>query len=1002
MPTLLHFTAKNLESPREQQSGEDHGRFSQGTRLAALITLLAFATPACGPKSWCSPEKRRKPGIVELVRDLINNRMENAARVDLLDGSDNHDELRLMAKNQAFLARIAKENPDAHRNFLFQIRRLLLAKKKPQQEGDLNSELGLLDLEKLFKLLERRSALVQPDGTVKFPSLAAEKGTSLADLTPDDEIEFEALNPRTLKAMGITLNEPKPFKVFRTKERRQVKMGQKTVTVESGTFVVAVGGHTGDTLYKVLVFDGDRIHDSLSKEFAEPQGEVAEGSQDFEKFLQVKMPESSVKFARKIFHENYPNYVEILKTEYEELLAKDGVPLDKHFVYYLQWIEASKIPASEESIRAFFYTLLSESRRRPDDKKPGWGAKIGSIIDKALGMFRGEPDQDENALSYHDQMVRSASQAADIARKKHGPLFAIIRLQGNFFDDYTYNRLSGNYSAKLSVTEIAGQEYLFVQDIAVGLNSKSTPNDIRTAAKATSFAQRLNDNTTYDNSTDSDLRKDLAFSETHIGGSAVSPENFQVTYASDGSISSITLKNQQYNPSNFASPPERLRQIPENHVNFTVGGVTISLDLDNYFDHYHALESANHGTSQMITLYDAKQRKVIKMRNPNWFVEKNPHLYQQIAQAITGSSADNDSKLLSIGRWLTANLDYINEILEINKLTLATITDRGGDCEDGFAAYRTLATSIGLGDSVGGVIFEGHVAPMVRGNHGPTTYNVGGDTWTIVEVAAARGTKIAPGETTHRDPLLFILPDGRLVPATPDLVPLKMVALDKIDKNLIAGLDQAIAALNQFITNPENLPTETNLDKGKNILEEIDPFVKALIDAYGNIAQTGNCAEALSDKLSAAVKRASKFVEGWSKLTQGKLDEAKKLEVQGAPEIVKASAARFEAQLKLFTDNIEGAIVRVAALITQYKGRENDADAMVELHGKLIDIINETEVALALDRMQNEYEETLRHRPQVEKIAKKMIQDAMDIFNKGVAANVDQVARILWERHHIR
>ena len=393
-------------------------------------------------------EKRRQT-ITLKVRNAITAWYKKLATVDMKDGKNNFDEEAIKKKLLDYLAELKKVDPELHQRYILQLSAILKKRKDLKDDDDIGLDNDLLDPPNLKRILEARERSTSVDGKVKFQSKDDEKRLSLADLTPDAEIQFESANPAALDRMGITATGS--FPCFRVTKDTEVNFNGKKVTAKKGTFVVKTGE---GNLYRVIVLDGDRITDSLSEDFsdADDNTKAPNAPNDFEKFLQLKMPDFSANKGRKLFHSNFKGYKTLLTGEYKHLLIKNGVSFEKGFVYYLQWCKEMRVPVSEESMRQYFETF-ERVQKAKEDKKEGLGSKMSKkvkeIFNKATNFNKSGVDEDENRLSYQDERVTDPSQAADIARKKYSTLFAIVRLQGHFFDNFTYNRLSGNYSARV-------------------------------------------------------------------------------------------------------------------------------------------------------------------------------------------------------------------------------------------------------------------------------------------------------------------------------------------------------------------------------------------------------------------------------------------------------------------------------------------------------------------------------------------------------------------------
>lgn len=971
-----------------------------------VLAALAFLAAAPGCKKG-TDDKPKTPSVLQLGQDELAARLKEVARIDFLDGKDDFDEATLSQRNQAFLRALGEKDPVARENFIIRLRAIMKARKTPQDEADAQDDFNLFDLDDLYKWLQKRDAMVKADGTVQFPTKEAEQRTGLGDLTMDDEIWFVA-TPETLKKMNITADGP--LKVFRVDKETEAFMGGKRIKVKPGTFVVKVRltppegapkeAEPAFVFYRVVVFNGDRIIDSLSQDFTEPvDKKAAKAPEAFEQFLRIKMPEFSLTKGRQLFQQNRKTYEKICHAEYPELLVRDGMPFDKHFVYFIQWTEANRLPINEDSMRAFFEALLNRRQKPPKDAPKDEGDQIVNQADDSL---QGRPDQDENILSYEDGRRQKAEQAAEVSLKNHGPLFAIIRQAGSFFDPYTYNRLMNDYTTRVATTVVAQNEYLVIRDIKDDLQDSDLPNDIRKAAKPGTFAQRLNKTTTYNKSTDSALRDALAFSANTIEAGDVRAANFQVQYNPDGTIVAVSLNGQPYSPQTFIAPPSALQNPANNRVTFEFGGLKRTIDLQDYFDRYRALSAQNRGRSQQLIFFNRKTDKTSKMRNPAWFVERGDDFYKGIAEEITRGAGSSTQKVLAIGNWLQYNLDYIPEITERNKLTLGTFMDRGGDCEDSFVAYKTLANSIGLGDFVGGVLFKDHVAAIVKGAHGRTTYEINGEVWTIVETATGEGQNVKPGETNRRNPLAFIMPNGEVVKAAgSDEIPLKIVPENGLDDTLMAKFDAARQTLLDFVKDPKNQPKEENFREDSSIGDEGDPLAKAMVKAYSGIAQTGVMAESVSQRYTEALESWIKLLEAWAEFAQKADEAARAQEVKSEPKLAGEAGQRYLEARRHFFQNVKPTFEKLQEILKSCVGKETSEAAMIDCNDRMVGVINDSGVSIDFEKMKEEFHETLTHDPKYKAAIEKDLEKVAKVLNKFIYAPLNAILQVLGQ-HEVR
>ncbi len=954
------------------------GRGKLGVVGLAAFAFLAISQPGC-KKDKPEDDRTGKPDVLKVVKDELQRRVDQAAKLDTTaDGKVDFPKLpTLKEKNEAFLSDLAKRDPQGHAHFLFRLKEILKIRRKPQNEDDVATDLDVLDLEALFKMLELRDSTVGPDGVVKFPSKEAEQRTSLAELTPDEEMHIK-LTKETQRKMGIRAEEP--VKVFRVEKDTPVTHRGKTVLAKAGTFVVKVRmappadapKGTKPTLEarRVLIYDGDQLIDSLSKDFAETPDKAPKAPEAYEKFLKLKMPDFSLNNGRDLFKKNRTRYEEICRAEFPELLKPNGMPFDKHIVYYFQWAQANRIPINEDTMRDFFESLLNRRKRVQPEGKPQEEpekeeppkTEADKIVDQADDSMQGKPDQDENILSYEDQQRRKAGEAAEYSLRNHGPLFAIIRQAGSFFDPYTYNRLMNNYTTRVGTTVVGKREYLVLSDLGNDLKSPDLPNDIRRAAKPSSFVERINRTTTYNRSSDRALKQALAFSAQNIESREVNPNDFEVHYGDDGSVNGILLKGKLYDPKTFIAPPSTLGNPPNNTVRISFGGINRTIDLQDYFDRYRRLEAERRGQSQVVMFFNTRNNRTEQMRDPNWFTESGDSFYRSIAEEITRGVGSPTAKLLRIGHWLQHNLDYLKEISERNKLTMGTFMDRGGDCEDSYAAYKTLANSLGLGHMVGGVLFEGHVATMINGRHGRTTYDINGEIWTIVETATGEGRGVKPGETPNRNPRAFILPNGEIVKATgSDFIPLKTVAESSLDQQLVLNFDEDREALLKWIQDPKNQPKKENFREDSNIADEAKLHGDILIKSYSNIAKTGKMAVSVSTRYGEAMGKIADLLQKWADFQQAQAEKERAAQVAGEPKLVGEAGKRYLKARRHFYENVESTHKRLMAIMKSCVGKESDSVAISDCHSRMVDVINGSNVVIDFGEMKEEYHGTLKH-----------------------------------------
>lgn len=961
---------------------------------AAALALLGLSCDRQPEGQVSSPEI-----VVIRVRNDLERRFQEMTRVDLAaNGTDDFDEAGLWKRWSDFLVRFKQQDPGAHEKFMIQIKVILDKRKKLEADEDVENEMTFLDFNKLYERLNNRNTVVRADGTVQFPSKKDEQKLSLADLTPEEVILFEA--SRTTQAkMGIRTD--KPFQCVRLKKNTTLKSGDKTVTVKAGDFVVQTV--EGDWI-RVYVHNGDRIMDSLSDPFEESDQLKSQAAPpDFEEALELRLTDFSKGKGRTLFHRHFPGYKRLITTDYRALLVREGISLEKHFVYFIQWAQENQLPPSEEAMQLFFENLLKQKQiekqtkaveEEKEKESPGFWRRTGDTIDQAWDSLMGRGDPEDHQLSYQDQQARATTEAAEVLRRNHGSLFGVIRLQGSFFDHYTYNRLTGNYNTRVWSKGLKGQEYLVMQDIALGL-AKDTPRDIQKSAKPSSFAERLNTVTTYTRADDSELKKDLAFSESEEEGAA-SPQDFHVTYTPEGRIATITFKGKSYNPSLMLVHPERLRAILGGKVTLNVGGIPVIINLEDYFSHYRKLERDHAHLSQNAVLYDMQEGKTLQIRNVMWFVEEGGEPYKSVAERVTADASTPEEKLLALAQFVQREFEYMTEWGEVNKLTLATFMDKGGDCEDSFTTLKTLANAIGLGDRVGAVFFHEHVAPLLRGNFGPTRYKVEEEEWTIVETATPKGVVVRPGITDKKEPRFYMLSNGRTVSATGRFIPLELVPLNSLDENLVGQFNKAIADAEAFLNAPGNQPSFENLSRKDEVLKAFEELAEAIKIAYSAIAQTGKMADMINQKRSSLAKKAGQFGEQWGKLLEQERDNMRKLELKDAPEQFRASLQEYDKWDTVLFRNLKPAFDAIFAAIERYKHRPSTVAVFQQLEQEVVGVINDHQVYFALTVMQTQYQETLKYLPEAQrKIVEADLSKKEKLVQEFILDPYNEVIRVL-------
>ena len=435
-----------------------------------------------------------------------------------------------------------------------------------------------------------------------------------------------------------------------------------------------------------------------------------------------------------------------------------------------------------------------------------------------------------------------------------------------------------------------------------------------------------------------------------------------------------------------------------------VGGINIKFNLQEFFDRYNNLSRINSNKSQQIIVYDKENKAIIKSRNPNWFIEEGDSFYKKIGEIITKGQRTPHQKLLAIGNWLQNKLDYIpEEYAEINKTTYGTFLDHGGDCEDSFTAYKTLANALGLGDYVGGVFFDNHVATIIKGKLGPTTYNIEGETWTIVETATGEGQSVRPGVTNSKNPNFFILPDGKMVVAKgSNKIPLEIVPESQIDQRLLSNFNQNIEQIITFVNDERNMASEANLNRSHEFLNQINSLTESCTESYLAITESGKIAESVSSRYSNAFGKISNLAKQWSQIEEKHANNKRKLQVQNQPQEVTKSAKRFDTASKHFGQNVTVVGENMIKIFDGLVGKEADKQALIDGYNKMAEIIRNSGLNEDLDVMKHEYHDTLKHIPQMEPQAIKILDHHIEFMNKGIHQPLNNISEVLWKRYRVR
>ncbi len=783
--------------------------------------------------------------------------------------------------------------------------------------------------------------------------------------------------------------------------------GQKKV-LKKGTIVF----HDRDNdIVACIVLSGDRIIKPDNPLYQTVQ--VQRPTDDsFEKRMSQLLPRVNINNARLIYKQEYPAYETILRKEYEELLGFKEITIAEQFAYYLAWTQQEGLPIVQSSMHAFFDKLLKElHKRKGQQKTPEENEQPDGVIDKLASFFKettktigdafSKESGDSKNMAYHDEL---ASEQVEAQVRDYGVIWAIIRQQGRFFDNYTYNRLSLNYSAKVSATVVGKKERAIIQPLALDNN---IPDDVfERIEEQQNLPYILNRTTQFESpNLEKELKNALVESLELVDSQKVKHNDFQIRYDSNG-IKTILFKNQELKLSRVTVDPKWLKKVPEVQT-ITIGSVSFTINLKDYFTQYARLEEKNQAASQNIFVYDQKEKKLIEFRNPLWFVEEDVDLYKKIAQGITDKSSHKNS-LVSLGSWIQQKFDYIQEFSEINKICLATLIDRGGDCEDATVQFITLARALGHGHSVAAVLFENHVAPIIKGNYGGTVFHINGEEWTLYEMATPRGQVLTPGQTDKaRRPMAFLFDKNTFIPA-PGFTVARNTKHSELEKKLVEVFEAKAAETLSWLKQAEDeLTKDVTAEKALQYTSQMPEKFEALRKTFTNIIATGKISPEVQNKhrqLQDAAVKVSDLLSEFHKKEHAKL---KWQELKNQPEHVQEALRIYTQNEKHLLENIIEASNKILALMEKWRQviepsveQQNLNETLrisQEYRNKMVQVINQSGVSLNHDHMYNQYHQVLKYipNPGFQKSLEHDFTEKTDLLNKLIWDPYNVVAGVI-------
>lgn len=288
---------------------------------------------------------------------------------------------------------------------------------------------------------------------------------------------------------------------------------------------------------------------------------------------------------------------------------------------------------------------------------------------------------------------------------------------------------------------------------------------------------------------------------------------------------------------------------------------------------YKNLEANNiaQGRKKRFIAYNEQTNEWQAYVNHFAFIDPEKEPYAKRAAEISAEQESPDGKLRAIGVWIQRNLKYLYTAgATPERIAIESLEKNSGDCRDSTIIFKTMAESIGLSQEVGAAIFpgtkkkRGHIAPIMKGAFGPTTYTMDGETWTLFEVSTKDGEVLPIGYGTEETPQIFLRPNGSIT--VPTGSPLKIVhygETSKIPANLVANLEKSLKEIEDFINSPGNVISPNTLQIGAMVeymaVEKAEATHKAMIA----IMKAGAVSEELLAKYQKTGERLMKLLERW-------------------------------------------------------------------------------------------------------------------------------------------
>ncbi len=559
---------------------------------------------------------------------------------------------------------------------------------------DANKMLALEEFKSLVQRILNNNKIVGNDGTVNFTTEKEERTLSLGDLTPEDRFRFAVRNNSTIEEMNMS--GPGIIRVKRATEDKKVLSGRFNgrKTVEKGGIVTE--GEVGEQR-RVYVFNGDRIlPEKFNKEIKEPAHPL------FEKFIYTLDPEYSLDKARYHFHKYFSGFHYILINEFLELNLKSEILSEQLFAWYLLWCDRDRLPVNESGMRLFFSEIMH-------NENPGKDSIVHDI--------RKTLEKGENGLDQKNAPADMEFETAERIKKEYGVMAAYIYLQGKKFDQYFYNRVTGNHIAKLSA--ISGHEGTKVKVDNLVHHRGSMPDFLRTkylSIKRPSFANMILMTTVYKTERDDwPLKLDVMDSMRVFEGKNLKSGDVKIIHDRSAdkpkpiiSIWAIndnpeTNEDHPYRPLKytfrFLTTFDKIDYTDEkgSEIRFfeiDVNGEKIKIGTEDYFTNYQALLKANKNRPRFKYLYDRENGEIHIKIDPNWYVEYGNAFYKGLAEKITANAATKSEKTEKLREWIDANIQNSGD--KTVNIALGTLMQGLGSDISREILFKTLALNLGI------------------------------------------------------------------------------------------------------------------------------------------------------------------------------------------------------------------------------------------------------------------------------------------------------------------